>query len=111
MLSCTAVLCSSVTLKAVEYSCEAIAVIAITAVNLALPWVLRKMGPLERHRTQSSEARSTMQALFTMYFLNSAISYVLANCFIPSSSSSNFFLLGSYSDLTPSWFQVGYENL
>ena len=52
------------------------------------------------------------QALLIMYFLNTAVSIMLANAYFPqirasldeAGSVSTWLLLGIYSDLTPHWY-------
>ncbi|KAG1659264.1 hypothetical protein FOA52_008193 [Chlamydomonas sp. UWO 241] len=94
------------------YVFQALAVMSIVAVNLALPFVLRFLTELERHQTRSSEATSEARALLFMYFLNSAGGVVLAHAYLPAARARlggtwlhSFALLGIFSDVTPSWYR------
>ncbi|GAX74805.1 hypothetical protein CEUSTIGMA_g2252.t1 [Chlamydomonas eustigma] len=101
-----------------QIGAQALSVVAIVLVNLALPYLISALSAFERHHTRSSEARSSTQALLIMYFLNTAISILVANMYLPllraqiaDSWIGTFLLLGIYSDLTPGWYSAVGKSL
>jgi hypothetical protein len=89
-----------------QYAATILSVLAIVAVNHALPELIIGLSEFERHQTRSSEARSSVRAMTLMFFLNSAISIVVANMYLPGVRSAlektplkDYLLLGIFPDV------------
>lgn len=62
---------------------EALSVVAIVVVNLVLPYIMEFLSSIEWHDTNSSQSRSVARALIIMFFLNTAVSIMVANAYLP----------------------------
>lgn len=96
----------------------ALSVIAIVAVNYCLPYAIEWFSTLERHHTITATHRSSARALVFMFFLNTAVSIMVANAYLPNvrraldgTAAGDYLLLGIYPDLTPNWFKTVGEAL
>jgi len=67
---------------------QALAVVAITTVNLTVKLLIQWLSRLERHHTRSKETRSITSALFMTQVLNFAVSIVVANAYLPRAQVS-----------------------
>mmetsp|Transcript_4883 Transcript_4883/g.14853 ORF Transcript_4883/g.14853 Transcript_4883/m.14853 type:complete len:772 (+) Transcript_4883:494-2809(+) len=97
-------------LLAVQIGSQALAVLTIVAVNVALPWIIERLSQFEKHHVRTAEARSATRAILIMYVLNTS-SIVIANAYFPNlrrlledNVAGRFLFLGIYSDLSPNWY-------
>ena len=103
---------------AVFAGASALSVVAIVAVNYCLPYAMMYFSTLERHHTISATHKSTALALVVMFFLNTAVSIMVANAYLPyvrralnGTAAGEYLLLGIYPDLTPGWFKTVGNSL
>jgi hypothetical protein len=67
----------------IQVGAQALSVVAIVVVNLILPYTIQFLSSIEWHTTNSSQSRSVARALIIMFFLNTAISIMVANAYLP----------------------------
>lgn len=103
---------------AVYTAATALSVLAIVVVNYVLPYAMIFLSTLEKHHTLSAMHKSTAQALIFMFFLNTAVSIMVANAYLPNirrvlkgTPAGDYLLLGVYPDLTPGWFRTVGNSL
>lgn len=63
---------------------QALAVVAIVAVNMAVKYSIEKLTHLDQHHIRSREARSLTRALFLTQTLNAGLCLVVANAYLPT---------------------------
>ncbi|KAL0041478.1 hypothetical protein WJX79_004916 [Trebouxia sp. C0005] len=91
------------------------AALITTATNKLLYYFAAYTNPFERHHTVSAEKRSLTLKLFMAQFVNTALSSLVANMYIPAlykrlhdTFLGTLIFQGIYGDLVPAWYaQVG----